>query len=119
MTQGDNRTIKNITTVNKPACFHKKIVVKNHPSVSTLKKTNMPDVACLKNDGSGNTVFLPGYFHFEKRNNPGKDRKKKRINNHEGEKSFIIMLLPLLFSLSVSSPVPHCAKPLSGRASSR
>jgi len=53
-----------------------KIAVNNHPSVSTLKK-NMPDVACLKNDGSGNTVSLPGYFHFEKRNNPGKDGKKE------------------------------------------
>lgn len=51
-----------------------------------------------------------------------KGNMERWINNkeqYEGEKSFIIMLLLLPFSPSDSSPVPHCAKPLTRRASSR
>lgn len=38
----------------------------------------MPTVSCLKNDGSGNIAFLPGYFHYRKRNNQGEHGEKNK-----------------------------------------
>lgn len=80
----------------------------------------MPGVPCLTNDGNGNPVFLPGYFHFRREITKGK--MERRINNKKqnggGEKSFLMMPLPLPLSLSDSSPVPYCAKPHTRRASS-
>lgn len=80
----------------------------------------MPGVPCLEMMGvetlfSCQVIFISG-------RGITRGNMERRINNkkqYEGKKSFIIMLLPLPFSLSDSSPVLHCAKPLTRRASSR
>lgn len=119
MTLGYHSITKNVTTVNKPASFNKKywwIIIRQ---LAMLKK-NMPGVPCLKMMGvetlfSCQVIFISG-------REITRGNMERRINNkkqYEGKKSFIIMLLPLPFSLSDSSPVPYCAKALTHRASSR
>lgn len=103
MTLGYHSITKNVTTVNKPACFNKKywwIIIRQ---LAMLKK-NMPNVPCLKMMGvetlfSCQVIFISG-------REITRGNMERRINNkkqYEGKKSFIIMPLPLPFSLSDSS----------------
>lgn len=118
MTLGYHSITKNVTTVNKPACFNKKywwIIIRQ---LATLK--NMPGVPCLKMMGVETLFSCQAIFISGREITRG--NMERRINNkkqYEGKKSFIIMPLPLPFSLSDSSPVPHCAKPFTRQASSR